>query len=75
MPHAYATADHELGAVLKVRCDLVKNDIKVSVNDFIIRAVAVTVKQMPGFNVTWNGEGPNSCLLLTFQLLWLQIKV
>lgn len=44
MPHAYATADHELGAVLKVRCDLVKNDIKVSVNDFIIRAAAVTLK-------------------------------
>ncbi|XP_021512168.1 pyruvate dehydrogenase protein X component, mitochondrial isoform X1 [Meriones unguiculatus] len=58
VPHAYATADCDLGAVLKVRKDLVKDDIKVSVNDFIIRAAAVTLKQMPGVNVSWDGEGP-----------------
>lgn len=58
VPHAYATADCDLGAVLKVRRDLVKDDIKVSVNDFIIRAAAVTLKQMPGVNVSWDGEGP-----------------
>ncbi|XP_037695987.1 LOW QUALITY PROTEIN: pyruvate dehydrogenase protein X component, mitochondrial [Choloepus didactylus] len=58
IPHAYATADCDLGAVLKVRQDLVKDDIKVSVNDFIIKAAAVTLKQMPGVNVSWDGEGP-----------------
>ncbi|CAH6788181.1 Pdhx [Phodopus roborovskii] len=58
VPHAYATADCDLGAVLKVRRDLVKDDIKVSVNDFIIKAAAVTLKQMPGVNVSWDGEGP-----------------
>ncbi|KAH0620795.1 hypothetical protein JD844_021573 [Phrynosoma platyrhinos] len=34
------------------------NDVKVSVNDFIIKATAVTLKQMPDVNVTWDGEGP-----------------
>ncbi|XP_021567150.1 pyruvate dehydrogenase protein X component, mitochondrial [Carlito syrichta] len=58
VPHAYATADCDLGAVLKVRQDLVKDDIKVSVNDFIIKAAAVTLKQMPGVNVSWDGDGP-----------------
>ncbi|XP_003781277.1 pyruvate dehydrogenase protein X component, mitochondrial [Otolemur garnettii] len=58
VPHAYATADCDLGAVLKVRKDLVKDDIKVSVNDFIIKAAAVTLKQMPDVNVSWDGEGP-----------------
>uniref|UniRef100_A0A8C9HVR1 Dihydrolipoamide acetyltransferase component of pyruvate dehydrogenase complex n=1 Tax=Piliocolobus tephrosceles TaxID=591936 RepID=A0A8C9HVR1_9PRIM len=58
VPHAYATADCDLGAVLKVRQDLVKDDIKVSVNDFIIKAAAVTLKQMPDVNVSWDGEGP-----------------
>lgn len=58
VPHAYATADCDLGAVLKVRQALVKDDIKVSVNDFIIKAAAVTLKQMPGVNVSWDGEGP-----------------
>uniref|UniRef100_A0A2K5QDH6 Dihydrolipoamide acetyltransferase component of pyruvate dehydrogenase complex n=1 Tax=Cebus imitator TaxID=2715852 RepID=A0A2K5QDH6_CEBIM len=58
VPHAYATADCDLGAVLKVRQDLVKGDIKVSVNDFIIKAAAVTLKQMPDVKVSWDGEGP-----------------
>lgn len=58
VPHAYATADCDLGAVLKVRQNLVKDDIKVSVNDFIIKAAAVTLKQMPSVNVSWDGEGP-----------------
>ncbi|XP_004446906.3 pyruvate dehydrogenase protein X component, mitochondrial isoform X2 [Dasypus novemcinctus] len=58
VPHAYATANCDLGAVLKVRQDLVKDDIKVSVNDFIIKAAAVTLKQMPGVNVSWDGAGP-----------------
>ncbi|XP_063802373.1 pyruvate dehydrogenase protein X component, mitochondrial [Pseudophryne corroboree] len=59
IPHAYATADCDLGAVLKLRKDLAKDNIKVSVNDFIIKATAVTLKQMPDVNVTWNGEGPS----------------
>ncbi|XP_004369845.1 pyruvate dehydrogenase protein X component, mitochondrial isoform X1 [Trichechus manatus latirostris] len=58
VPHAYATTDCDVGAILKVRQDLVKDDIKVSVNDFIIKAAAVTLKQMPDVNVSWDGEGP-----------------
>ncbi|XP_074129005.1 pyruvate dehydrogenase protein X component, mitochondrial [Sminthopsis crassicaudata] len=58
VPHAYATADCDLGAVLKLRQNLVKDDIKVSVNDFIIKAIAVTLKQMPDVNASWDGEGP-----------------
>ncbi|XP_034972317.1 pyruvate dehydrogenase protein X component, mitochondrial isoform X2 [Zootoca vivipara] len=58
IPHAYATADCDLGAVMKLRQELARDDIKVSVNDFIIKATAVTLKQMPDVNVTWDGEGP-----------------
>ncbi|XP_036715857.1 pyruvate dehydrogenase protein X component, mitochondrial isoform X2 [Balaenoptera musculus] len=58
VPHAYATTDCDLGAVLKVRQSLVRDDIKVSVNDFIIKAAAVTLKQMPSVNVSWDGESP-----------------
>uniref|UniRef100_A0A667HGE8 Dihydrolipoamide acetyltransferase component of pyruvate dehydrogenase complex n=1 Tax=Lynx canadensis TaxID=61383 RepID=A0A667HGE8_LYNCA len=58
VPHAYATTDCDLGAVLKARQSLVRDDIKVSVNDFIIKAAAVTLKQMPDVNVSWDGEGP-----------------
>ncbi|KAM8939149.1 pyruvate dehydrogenase protein X component, mitochondrial [Pelodytes ibericus] len=58
IPHAYATTDCDLAAVLKLRKELAKGDIKVSVNDFIIKATAMTLKQMPDVNVTWSGEGP-----------------
>uniref|UniRef100_A0A8D0LCZ4 Dihydrolipoamide acetyltransferase component of pyruvate dehydrogenase complex n=1 Tax=Sphenodon punctatus TaxID=8508 RepID=A0A8D0LCZ4_SPHPU len=58
VPHAYASADCDLGAVLELRKELAKDDIKVSVNDFIIKATAVTLKQIPDVNVTWDGEGP-----------------
>ncbi|NXW11241.1 ODPX protein, partial [Fregetta grallaria] len=56
IPHAYAAADCDIDAILKLRKDLAKDDIKVSVNDFIIKATAVTLKQMPDVNVTWDGE-------------------
>ncbi|XP_038620899.1 pyruvate dehydrogenase protein X component, mitochondrial [Tachyglossus aculeatus] len=58
VPHAYATTDCNLEAILKIRQDLVKDNIKVSVNDFIIKAIAVTLKQMPDVNVNWDGKGP-----------------
>ncbi|XP_048340547.1 pyruvate dehydrogenase protein X component, mitochondrial [Sphaerodactylus townsendi] len=58
IPHAYAAADCDLGAVLKLRQELAKDNIKVSVNDFVIKATAATLKQMPDVNVTWDGEGP-----------------
>ncbi|XP_054256179.1 pyruvate dehydrogenase protein X component, mitochondrial [Indicator indicator] len=56
IPHAYAAADCDIGAVLRLRKELAKDDIRVSVNDFIIKATAVTLKQMPDVNVTWDGE-------------------
>ncbi|XP_053552669.1 pyruvate dehydrogenase protein X component, mitochondrial-like, partial [Bombina bombina] len=43
IPHSYASTDCDLGAVLKLRKELAKDDIKVSVNDFI-KATAVTIK-------------------------------
>ncbi|XP_069479465.1 pyruvate dehydrogenase protein X component, mitochondrial [Ambystoma mexicanum] len=58
VPHSYATTDCDLGAVLQLRKELAKDDIKVSVNDFIIKVTAATLKQMPDVNVTWDGEGP-----------------
>ncbi|KFQ34699.1 hypothetical protein N331_01534, partial [Merops nubicus] len=56
IPHAYAAADCNIDEILKLRKELAKDDIKVSVNDFIIKATAVTLKQMPDVNATWDGE-------------------
>ncbi|KAM4572287.1 pyruvate dehydrogenase protein X component, mitochondrial [Odontesthes bonariensis] len=60
IPHAYASVDCDMGAVMQLRKDLAKEQIKVSVNDFIIKAAAVTLKEMPEVNVTWSGDGPHA---------------
>ncbi|XP_007545544.1 pyruvate dehydrogenase protein X component, mitochondrial [Poecilia formosa] len=59
IPHAYASIDCDMAAVMKLRKDLAKDQIKVSVNDFIIKAAAVTLREMPEVNVTWSGDGPH----------------
>ncbi|XP_056137896.1 pyruvate dehydrogenase protein X component, mitochondrial [Lampris incognitus] len=60
IPHAYATVDCDMAAVIQLRKDLAKEQVKVSVNDFIIKAAAVALKEMPEVNVTWSGHGPQA---------------
>ncbi|CAL8260510.1 unnamed protein product [Merluccius merluccius] len=60
IPHAYATVDCDMEAVMQLRKDLAKEQVKVSVNDFVIKAAAVTLKEMPEVNVTWSGDGPQA---------------
>ncbi|KAJ3596444.1 hypothetical protein NHX12_002851 [Muraenolepis orangiensis] len=60
IPHSYATVDCDMEAVMQLRKDLAKDQVKVSVNDFVIKAAAVTLKEMPEVNVTWSGDGPRA---------------
>uniref|UniRef100_A0A673G331 Dihydrolipoamide acetyltransferase component of pyruvate dehydrogenase complex n=1 Tax=Sinocyclocheilus rhinocerous TaxID=307959 RepID=A0A673G331_9TELE len=60
IPHAYASVDCDLGPVMKLRKQLATEDIKVSVNDFIIKATAVSLREMPEVNVMWSGDGPQA---------------
>ncbi|XP_017278459.1 pyruvate dehydrogenase protein X component, mitochondrial isoform X2 [Kryptolebias marmoratus] len=60
IPHSYASIDCNMAAVMQLRKDLGKEQIKVSVNDFIIKAAAATLKEMPEVNVTWFDDGPHA---------------
>ncbi|KAM8862034.1 pyruvate dehydrogenase protein X component, mitochondrial [Synchiropus picturatus] len=60
IPHAYASVDCDMAAVMQLRKDLAKEQIKVSVNDFIIKAAAVALKEIPEVNVTWSEDGPRA---------------
>jgi pyruvate dehydrogenase E2 component (dihydrolipoamide acetyltransferase) len=55
VPHFYVTIDCELDALLDLRTKL--NDAvpsgKISVNDFIIKAVAHAMSHVPAVNVSW----------------------
>jgi pyruvate dehydrogenase E2 component (dihydrolipoamide acetyltransferase) len=59
IPHFYLTADVTLDALLKVRGDANAaapqgaGNYKLSVNDFIIKALALALKRVPAANAIW----------------------
>lgn len=55
VPHFYLTIDCEIDALMKVRADLNgrSDAYKLSVNDFVIRAVALALKKIPAANAAW----------------------
>ena len=64
VPHFYLTVDCDIDRLLKVREEVNagapkegKGAFKLSVNDFIIKACAVALKQVPAANASWSDEG------------------
>ena len=58
VPHFYLRADCRMDSLLALRAQL--NDVasrKISVNDLVVRAVAVAYERLPEANVTWSEEG------------------
>ncbi len=64
VPHFYLTVDTELDALLALREQINgsapmkdgKPAFKVSVNDFVIKAMAIALQRVPDANVTWTGD-------------------
>jgi pyruvate dehydrogenase E2 component (dihydrolipoamide acetyltransferase) len=60
IPHIYLTVDIQLDALLKLRGQLNKSlegrGVKLSVNDMLIKALAVALTQVPKCNVTFAGD-------------------
>ena len=59
VPHFYLTVDCEIDELLKVRKELNGRfeDSKISVNDFVIRAAALALEQVPGANASFDASG------------------
>ncbi len=59
VPHFYLTVDCEIDEMLKVRSHLNERleDNTLSVNDFIIRACALALMEVPDANAGWDGDG------------------
>ncbi|XP_062173817.1 dihydrolipoyllysine-residue acetyltransferase component 1 of pyruvate dehydrogenase complex, mitochondrial-like [Alnus glutinosa] len=56
-PHLYLSADVALDPLLSLRKELKEqHDVKVSVNDIVIKAVAVALRNVPEANAYWNVE-------------------
>jgi pyruvate dehydrogenase E2 component (dihydrolipoamide acetyltransferase) len=59
IPHFYLALDCELDALLAMRAQLNARegaDYKLSVNDFVIKAVALAMRKVPGVNASWGGD-------------------
>jgi len=58
-PHFYLTVDCKIDALLAARAALnakAADDVKISVNDMIIRAAAMALMAVPEANTSWEGE-------------------
>ena len=57
VPHFYTTVQIELDAALALRKQLATNhDVKVSVNDLVIRSAALALRDVPEVNATYNAK-------------------
>ena len=64
IPHYYLTIDCEIDALLKLRADLNakapekgEGVYKLSVNDLVIKALAVALRRVPAANAAWSDDG------------------
>ncbi len=60
IPHFYLRRDIQLDALLALRSELnsqlATRDVKLSVNDFIIKAAALALQSVPAANTVWAGD-------------------
>lgn len=59
IPHFYVTSEYKMDSLIDLRRQLnsmLKEAEKVSVNDFIIKATALTLRQFPNLNATFKGD-------------------
>ncbi len=60
VPHFYVTTEIDMGPALELRKDinvrLEAQGIKVSVNDLIVKAAAMALKDFPNLNAAFNGD-------------------
>lgn len=57
VPHFYVTADCKVDALLALRKNINETSpVKISVNDFIVKAVGAALMDVPEANVVWNPD-------------------
>ncbi len=59
VPHFYLTVDCEIDELLKIRAEINRRiaPAKISVNDVVIRACALALREVPAANASWGGDG------------------
>ncbi len=58
IPHIYLTADATVDKLFAMREQINDaGDVKVSVNDLVIKALAIALRKVPDANVSWTADG------------------
>ena len=55
-PHGHATVAANIDAIQRIRKDFAARGIKVSLNDFVIKAVGTALQHVPEMNLNVSGE-------------------
>lgn len=55
-PHGHATGSADISSLLRLRKFLASRGIKVSLNDFVVKAVATALKEVPEMNLNVQGD-------------------
>jgi pyruvate dehydrogenase E2 component (dihydrolipoamide acetyltransferase) len=55
-PHFYLTMDIDMDNAIQMRKSLGALEVKVSYNDFVVKAVALALKKHPNVNSSWLGD-------------------
>jgi len=58
-PHFYITYEYEMDKLMELRTqlnDLLPEEEKISVNDFIVKSVAIALQQFPNLNASFNND-------------------
>jgi pyruvate dehydrogenase E2 component (dihydrolipoamide acetyltransferase) len=55
-PHFYLTMDIDMDVAIQTRKSLGALEVKVSYNDFVVKAVALALKKHPNVNSSWLGD-------------------
>jgi len=59
IPHFYVTHEYKMDVLMEMRKQInayLPDNEKVSVNDFIVKAVSLTLRQFPNLNATLKGN-------------------
>lgn len=59
VPHFYVTHEYKMDALMEMRKQInayLPDDQKISVNDFIVRAIALTLREFPNLNSALQGD-------------------
>jgi len=56
IPHSYISAECNVDAIIKIRNQFKNDGIKLSMNDFIVKAVGQTLQEVKSLNKVWKGE-------------------